>query len=116
MKASKVLSLVLIPGVFGLSFGICATTLQREDVRAAEQKAMEVINTSTNMGFLLEAQKALEIRKYDLSNAKHDQLPNDPACKHKGKRFGKRHSKGAPCCKSPKCTETKDAAKNAQQK
>ena len=116
MKASKILSLVLIPGVFGLSFGICATTLQKEDVRAAEQKALEVISTSTSMGFLMEAQKALEIRKYDLSNAKHDQLPGDPMGKHKRKRLGKRCLPGASCCKCPKCTEIKDTAKNSQQK
>gem|GEM_PF-4016201 len=117
MKASKILSLVLIPSVFGLSFGICSTISQKEDVGVAEQKALEVINTSTNMGFLLKAQKALEIRKYDLSNAKRDQVPIImPAKRYKSKISDKRPPMEAPCCKCPKCCEIENSVKDFQQK
>ena len=104
MKASKVLSLFLIPGVFGLSFGICSTISPKDDISTAEQKALEVINTSSNMGFLLKAQKALEIRKYDLSNTKRDQVPIImPASVYKAKIRGKQLPKEAPCCQCSKC-------------
>ena len=116
MKASKILSLVLIPGVFGLSFGICSTISQKENTRVAEQKTLEVINTSSNMEFLLKAQKALEIRKYDLSNAKRDQVPIImPAKRYKEKSSEKRpQNMGTPCCKCPRCCEIRDAEENAQ--
>lgn len=115
MKASKILSLVLIPGIFGLSFGICSTISQKGDVCVAEQKALEVINTSTNMKFLLEAQKALEIRKYDLSNANRDQVPVImPAKRSKAKSQGKRSL--APSCKCPKCQEVEDSVGDLSQK
>ena len=104
MKASKILSLVLIPGVFGLSFGICATMSQKEDVRAAEQKVLEIINTSTNMEFLIRAQKALEIRKYDLNNASRDQVPIImPKRKCGEKCTEKQSSENACCCQCHKC-------------
>ena len=107
MKASKILSLVLIPGVLGLSLGICSTMTQKEEVQGAEQKALEIIRTTTDMGFLLQAQKALEIRKYDLYNAHRDQLPVMPAVKNKAKFHGKRPPKIVPhqSCDCPcKCS------------
>ena len=102
MKASKILSLVLIPGVFGLSLGICSTISQKESIRANEEKVIEIINTSTNMEFLIRAQKALEIRKYDLNNANHDQVPIImPARTFKAKLREKQASDAS--CKCPKC-------------
>ena len=76
MKASKFLSLFLIAGTSWVPFGYCSETSKKEDVCDAEQKAIEVIKTSKDMDFLLKAQQALEIRKYDLYNSSRDQLPN----------------------------------------
>ena len=115
MKASKILSLVLIPGVFGLSFGICSTISQKGDVCAAEQKALEVINTTTNMKFLLEAQKALEIRKYDLNNANRDQVPVIMPAK-RSKIESQDNRAPVPSCKCQKCQETEDPVGDFSQK
>lgn len=75
MKISKVLSLLFVFGVLGSSFGYGSEISQKE----SEQKALEVIKTTTNMAFLLQAQKDLEIRKYDLYNAEHDRFPMPPS-------------------------------------
>ena len=65
------LSLFFASCIFGVPIGYCSESCKKE----AEQKVLEVIRMSTDMEFLLRAQKELEIRKYDLYNASHDQLP-----------------------------------------
>ena len=75
MKAFKLSSLFFASYIFGVPIGYCSESCKKEDVRVSEQKALDVIRTSTDMAFLLQAQKALEIRKYDLYNASRDQLP-----------------------------------------
>ena len=102
MKAFKLSSLFFASCVFGMPFGYCSESCKKEDVRVAEKKALDVIRTSTDMEFLLQAQKELEIRKYDLYNASHDQLPYRPVfnrkecsskpCQHHGhKKFRTQH-------------------------
>ena len=83
MKAFKLSSLFWVPCMVGISFGYCPEMLKNNDIQAQEQSALEVIRTSTSMDFLLRAQKELEIRKYDLYNASHDQLPCMPVCNEK---------------------------------
>ena len=108
MKASKILDLLLIPGIFGTSLGICSPIAQKKDILASEQKALEVIESSTDMNFLLKAQKALEIRKYDLYTANHDQA----SASFMGRQGTKFRGKRSPM--SDKCSECHDAKNSVQ--
>ena len=77
MKVFKTLNLFLIFSAL-LPLGYSAKELQNGTPCPStdpEVQAIKTISTTTDMQFLLKAQRALEQRKYDLYNAERDRLP-----------------------------------------
>ena len=93
VKASKLLSLFFVSGALGALLGYCSDVSQKKDISVTEQEVLEIIKTTADMDFLLKAQKALEIRKYDLYNTGRDQLPVMPVVKDKAEGRKDRSSK-----------------------